>query len=1039
MNSGLRNSALRGLRNIGLALLVSTPAWAQTATGTLSGRVIDRQSQRPMVAVTVRVVGSQRGAQTDESGVYRIVNVPVGNVIIAANRIGYGPSSRQVAVDANRTTTVDFALSPAATALDQVVITATGQSERKRESGNSTATIDSSLVNMSTVSTFSDLLSSRAAGVVVQTNSGQVGSSSRVRIRGSHSLSLSNEPLLIIDGVRADNTPNSAAIGTGGQVPSRLNDLNPEEIESVEIIKGPAAAALYGTAASNGVIQVTMKKGRAGKTKWDGFSEYTNESDQNDYPLQYRSFGHTAANALVTNCSLQQRIKLATDASRCVAVDSTVTNSPLELTHAITDGAAKKAGLSLAGGSESSTYFLSGEYTHERGTIEINQYNKMNLRTNLRSQLAKNLDAQVSIGYVNSDLREPQNDNNIIGVVSGALLGKGVDCGPYGLNAAGNNAKYPLCGPDTTSRGYFNSQPPQAIWNINTRQQIKRLTGGVNLNYTPLSWLSINSTLGADVNNRTDNEVVPAGIVLVSQNTIDGSRSVFDGLIYNYTAGVNGTAKYEATPELKFTATLGTQYTDVFFHRTDAQGFKLLGGTGSLAGTSARFAVGEQTQDVLTRGYLGSGQVAWRDRMFLTLGVRTDKNSAFGANFERVYYPAVSGSYVISEESFFPKIDMLSSLRLRASRGSSGQNPGYLAAEQSFSPVAVVINQVDVPAFTLNGAGNPELKPEKSTETEFGFDLGLFRDRLSFEYTHYSIFTKDELVSVPIAPSVGLSATRFQNLGEVHNWGHEALMRATLLDNDNIGFDLTVNGSWNSNKLITLGLDAQGTPIPDIVLGSNSSQIFHPGLPLGSYYQHAITGVTDLNGDGLISCPGGRGSATCEVTVSDSNAYLGNFLPTNEISISPSLTLGKSIRVTATIDHRGGQKLFNLTHYFRGPSQVLAKEVELPDATNLDAQAATIAALFPAPYTTVAGFIENASFTKLREVAVTLSLPQRFAGQLRASSASLTLAGRNLKTWTNYTGLDPELNENAGAGFSTDDFLTLPPVRMLSARLSLSF
>jgi hypothetical protein len=173
--------------------------------------------------------------------------------------------------------------------------------------------------------------------------------------------------------------------------------------------------------------------------------------------------------------------------------------------------------------------------------------------------------------------------------------------------------------------------------------------------------------------------------------------------------------------------------------------------------------------------------------------------------------------------------------------------------------------------------------------------------------------------------------------------------------------------------------------------------------------------------------------------VSDSNAYLGNFLPSNEISVSPSLTLGKSIRVTATIDHRGGQKLFNLTHYFRGPSQVLAKEVELPDATNLDAQGATIAALFPAPYTTVAGFVENASFTKLREVAVTLTLPQRFAGQLRASSASLTLAGRNLKTWTNYTGLDPELNENSGAGFSTDDFLTLPPVRMLSARLSLSF
>ncbi len=1015
------------------ALALAAPLAAQTSTGTVSGRVIDRQTSRPIASAQVRVTGSTRGASTDESGVYRITGMPAGNATIVAQRIGYAPISRTVTVAATGTTTVDFALTISATTLDQVVITATGQSERKRESGVSTSTIDSSQVNKAAVSTFADVLSSRSPGVVVQQAAGESGAGARIRIRGSNSISLSNDPLVIVDGIRVDNSAGSTAIGTGGQQPSRFNDINPEEIENIEIIKGPAAAALYGTAAANGVIQITTKKGRAGKTKWDGFSEYGRLHDVNKYPSNYRSFGRRADGTLVTNCSRAARVSLA--ATKCVSVDSTISNNPLSVAGMESDGNRRIAGLSAAGGSDVATYFLSGEYQKEQNVIQVNGQQRLNIRTNVRGQLAKSLDAQISIGYTNSDLRRPQNDNNAFGVVSGALLGKAADCGPNGLNL-----QHPtICGADTVSRGYFNGNlDPKAFYNINTRQNVQRITGGLTSNWTPLNWLSFNGTLGADVDNRNDNETLQPAVLAYSQNTLDGYRNVYRAQVYNYTAALNGQAVYEFRPTLKFTSTLGSAYTDVYFARTDATGAKLLAGTSSLGGTNARFAVGEQTSDVRTLGFIGREQLAWRDRVFLTAGVRTDRNSAFGTNYPRIYYPSLSGSWVVSEENFFPKIQAISSLRVRAALGSAGQNPGYLAAEQTFSPVAVVAAGTDFAGFTVGGAGNPNLRPEKSTEAEGGFDLGLFKDRVSVEYTHYNKITKDALVNVNLAPSLGTSPNRFQNLGKVRNYGDEALLRMSVLDRSNLKFDFTVNGSWNTNHLDNLGVDANGIPIPPIFF-NNGNQTFKTGYALGAYFTKPILSYADKNGDGLIGCPTGPGTPDCEVTLGDSAGFRGNPFPAAEISFSPSLSIGSAIRVMATLDRRSGQKLLNLTNYFRDISIGNGEGTQNPSASNLQRQAAATAASFSGSNFTYDGYIESSAFTKLREVAVTLSLPQRLAARAGAGSASLTFAGRNLKTWSKYSGIDPELNSNAQAQFTTTDFLTAPQVRYFTARLALSF
>jgi TonB-linked SusC/RagA family outer membrane protein len=1011
-----------------MVLAFATPALAQS-TGTITGRVTDRVSSRPLANVQVHILGSNRGAVTDDSGSYRVINIPTGTAQVAVQRLGYAPQARSVTITTG-TTTVDFTMVAAVTTLDAITVTATGQTERKRENGAPTATIDSGSLNKAVISTLSDALSSRVAGVVVQQAAGETGAGARIRIRGSNSISLSNDPLLIIDGIRADNSSQSSAQGTGGQLPSRFNDINPEEIEDIEIIKGPAAAALYGTAAANGVIQITTKKGRAGRTRWDAFGETGNLHDINDYPLNLRAYGHTATNALVTNCNLARRTSGASNA--CVAVDSTASNNPLKASGIEGDGNRRLMGLSAAGGSDLAAYFVSGEYQKEQNVIELNGQQRLNIRTNLRSQLAKSLDMQLSVGYINSDLRRPQNDNNSFGVVSGSLLGKAADCSPIGAK------QHPgLCsgGADTVSHGYFNpGLSPRDFFNINTRQEVQRIIGGLTSNWTPTNWLAVNGTIGADIDHRNDNETLPPNVLNVDQDHLDGYRSIDRAIVNNYTSGVNASASYDYSTRFKFVSTIGTQFTDVGFTRTDAFGAKLLAGTNSLAGTTARFAVSETNSDVKTLGFLARQQLAFADRVFLTGAVRTDRNSAFGSQFNRVYYPSLSASWVISDESYFPKLGSISSLRLRAASGTSGQNPGYLAAEQFYNPVAVAVHGTDVPAFTVGGVGNSNLQPEKSIETEGGFDLGMFSDRVNVEYTHYNKITKDALVNVNLAPSLGSATNQFKNLGRVRNYGDELVVRAAMIDRDAFKADITVNGSWTTNRLETLGKDENNVPIPQFTGGFDDTQIFKPGLPLGAYYIRGIS-YNDANHDGMIACPNGVGETGCEVTVADSASFQGTPFPKVELNITPSISLGKFARVTATFDHRGGQKIYNLTGVYRNAIFLNGSAVQAPNASNLAQQAAAQAAASGFN----GGYIEDASFTKLREVTLTLTLPQRFAAQAHASSATLTFAGRNLKTWTNYTGLDPELNAGAQSNFTTTDFLTAPQVRYFTARIALGF
>jgi len=1033
---------LRLTLTLGLILL---PAAAQAQGATVTGRVVDRATSRPLSDVQVFVAGTPRGSRTAEDGRYSIIGVPAGAVQIRVIRIGYEAQTRTINVTAGATQTVDFSLTATATTLDQVVVSVTGQSERRCESGVSTAKIDTSKVNMASVQNFSDVLSSRAPGVVVQQAGGTTGGSSRIRIRGSNSINLSNDPLLLIDGVRVNNNPNSTAIGVGGQTPSRFNDIDPEDIESVEVIKGPAAAALYGTAASNGVIQVTTKRGKSGRPRWQVNSEYGTVRQSGNYPNNYRQIGTNTSGTRSTDCNLDNQVR-----GVCVPKpDSLLSILPLALASPFRDGWREQYGTNVSGGSDVAQYYSGGDFEREEGVYPINWLQKANVRANINAQMRPNLQLSVNGGYTGSRLRLPQNDNDVLGLISGSLIGKAFDCHSTAQTLAGLPPNDIVCGADTSSRGYRNvNHPGPRLFNIDTRQNVERLIGSTQANWQPMSWLSVIGVGGMDLLERYDQETLPAGAVTIFNP--EGYRQQNRAEIRTYSANTSATATTGLTSTLRSVFTLGAQWNREAFNRTDAFGDALTPGTRSLNGTIALFSVGESNSDVITLGYIASERLEWRDKVFLSAGLREDKNSNFGVNLPFVKYPSAQLSWVVGEEPFFPKQSFIPSLRLRAAYGESGQRPDFRQADKFFSPVAVSIQGNETPGVTLGGAGNVNLKPERTKEYEFGLDMGLFGDLMNVEFTRYSKQTHDALIGRVLAPSLGATNTQLVNLGRVDNKGYEYLIDLQPVTQDNFKFDVSFNGSVNDNKLVDLGCTIVAgvcTPITPIIFGlGGATQRHQNGYPLGGYWDFKLVSFADKNGDGIISrvnCPtyGGVpnpqivGGPACEVVLSDTAVYLGNPLGRTELSITPNVTLFKWLNVRALFDHRGGLTLNNSTEFFRcSASGALCKGIETKTAT-LEEQAKAIATRMGSR----GAYFEKADFWKLRELSFTLNMPQSFASRLHAGNASITLAGRNLKTWTDYTGLDPELNTSSASNFNTADFLTQPPTKYWIGRLNLTF
>lgn len=991
---------------------------AQQGTGAIVGRITDSSSKAPVPAVQLQIVGTGRGTMAADDGRFTIQLVPAGTLQVRVTRIGYAAQTRTITLSASATDTVDFALVPTQVTLDQVVITPTGETERERQTGNSVSVITTDSVPKAAVATFSELITGQAPGVDVQDASGTVGGGSRIRIRGSNSISLDNTPLLVIDGVYADNNPQSfpsvLGFGVGGQGPSRLDDLDPDEIQSIEVLKGPAATALYGTAGANGVLLVTTKHGAVGRTQWTAHADYGPQTNYVHFPTNYDDIGITKGGQAFDHCTLYaQATGLCTPTKQ-------INFNPLEdpATTPFVTGSRTLAGASVSGGTQALRYYVSGDYDNDHGVYVNNFGTNNNARANLAGSLGAKVDFGVNIGYTQGRAQLPENDNNFYSPILNGVLGSAEDT--PNLN------------------GYYVFTPAQ-LNQIIYAQSIDRWIGSSTATWRALSWLNVTGVAGIDEENRNDFELTPANdIALFGPLTYSGSASGSPQTQYIYTTQLTATANYGITQDLHATSSLGSQYSNTITHATLGFGYGLLPGTTSLAGLTTQFGAGALDDQIVTLGYYGQQQFAWRDRVFVTGSLRADNNSAFGRNLGYQVYPGVSGSWVIGEEPWFPKTDAVNSLRLRAAFGFSGQHPGFLQAQTFYNSIAYHVPETDAEAsgVTIGGLGNPNLEPERTGEFEGGFDVGFWHGRVQVEATGYAKDTRNALILAPYAPSIGGITTgpttfgtsnRYLNLGEVTNRGFELGINSTIINLRDIEFDLNLSSSFNKNKVITLGPGITPILFGLTTAGGGSSQLITPGYPLAGFWQPSVT-YSDANHDGIIE--------PNEVQIG-APRYLGSPIPEQEVSVGPSIVIFRNVRIRALFDNHAVVASYNSTENARCTLTATSQNCAAlynPHAP-LWEQARNIADLDGSD----AGFIEDASFWKWRELAVTYSAPESWARFARARALSFTIGGHNLKTWTKFTGLDPETTFNGADNYTNTNFFTQPLLEYWTGRIDISF
>ena len=1022
---------------MGLLALLPQVAGAQGATGTVTGTVTDRTTRQPVADANVLVTGTTLGGRTGANGSYRIGGVPAGTVQLRTARIGYAPDTRTVTVGAGLTASVDFLVSVSAVQLDAVVTSAvTGEAQRKREVGANVGNIAVSEIAKGPITKFTDVLTGRTAGVTLQGTTGTTGTSQRIRIRGANSLSLSNEPLVFIDGNQVSNSI-GLSNGVGGQAASRLNDINSDDIENIEVLKGPAASALYGTAAANGVLLITTKRGRSGKPQWSSYVETGSLKDVTDYQSNYYPYRlatpgaplqtstgafNTAARPACFNYNLAAG--LCTRDS--VAVFNTLTDAA---TTPFTTGNLQKYGVSLSGGTEQIRYYLAADKQDERGVIDYNTLDKLGFRANLNANVGSKLDVAISSGYVNSDAAFNSNDNSIFSPLINGLAGSAFFF--PALTSGRDSGK-------VNPRNYRQFTPAN-LEDYISFQNIDRFTIGAISNYRPLSWLRANGNVGLDYINRHDFRTLQPNRLPIAQSFVIGNRSSVRSNTYLITASTSLAGKFDLRSNLVSTTTVGGGYNRNLFETTSGSGAGIVEGTRNLGATSSLFAVDEGFSEIISVGGFARQELALNDRVFLAASVRGDDNSAFGTDFGFIYYPAASASWVLSEEPWFKKPNFLSNLRVRAAYGRSGLRPDFRDAVTFFSPVSVTVAGAEQSAVTLSSTGNIDLKPERTDEVEFGADFGFFNNRVSLEATRYNKRSRDALISRPLPPSLGLTGSQFDNLGSVRNRGTELSLDTRILEAENFGLNVRLTATQLDNEIEELGMTAAGDTLPDIVF-NRGNQRHQRGRPAGAFFQRPVT-FSDANGDGVLS--------RAEVTLGDAAVYLGNALPTYTRAASIDLRLFKILRLSTLFEARGGNQQLNFSESFRCTQGVSfgdrgCSATGNPNAS-LDEQAAFIAARFggAAPSlagTSQAGYVSDGDFVKWREASITIEPPASWLSFLPNNrGVSVTFAGRNLKTFTDYPGLDPEIVEAAATSFNQSEFNTQPPVRYYTLRFNLNF
>ncbi|HEU6453750.1 MAG TPA: SusC/RagA family TonB-linked outer membrane protein [Gemmatimonadaceae bacterium] len=991
-----------------LAALGALPARAAAqGEGTITGRVVDAATGQPVPTAQINIVGTTLGALTNDNGTFTVPRVPAGAVNVRAARIGYRPATKPATVTASDTVTVSFQLSATSVQLDQVVVTGTAGNQVRRAQPAVVADVDvNDLVQHAPVTSVADVLQGRVAGVSLERSSGTSGTSQSIRIRGASSISLSNEPLIFIDGVRADsrnlttgrgNAGGCSGCDLGGQATSRLNDIDPSEIESIEIVKGPAAATLYGADASAGVIQIITKRGKinSGKLQQNVRLEY-DAIDPNYTPPD---------NYAACTASL-----VAPDSPNPLCaekeVGTIIHDNPLVREDVFRTGSMRGIGWSGHGGGSNYGYFAAANFSNEDGTLPNNSLDHKDGRFNFHFQPGSKVVIDAGYAGIWTKTKLPDQGNNPIGF-GGALISNPLTFG----------------GPNN---GWFGAHRDKAaISAIDNQIQNVRNTPTLEVRYTPTDWFSNRLTVGADISRSNTLRLIPKndlGSYLGLDNTgnVKETRYADDQYTFDYLGniktGLFGVRNWASD------VSFGVQIIDQKHEYVWADGIGLATNSAHSVSAAASQTGGQFLQEQHSVGYIGQWQVAWADRLYLQFGARIDQNSGFGENVKTFVLPKAGVSYVISEEPFWQQsLPWVSTLRLRAAYGTTGRAPTAGAAAQTYDACPYIAGGSESPGVCLLNPGNPDLRPEKGTEFEGGIDAGFLNDKFGAEVTYYRKTTTDLLLQRPAPPSSGYLQSPYDNIGKVLNEGLEVSLRAQLLDRESLGWDANLIFNTLHNELLSLGdIEPFGT-----------GQRYEAGQPLGAFWGYKVESIDVANNKAIVS---------------NDREFLGNLLPTFEGSFATTFTIHRNVRLSGHLAWKTGYKVNNNTQSFR--ERTVANALTRVDTTALPKEERLRRF---GPYFTEDGdpintsqvadpYVQDGDFLRLREVSLAFTIPDRYVTLFRASGATLTFAGQNLALWTKYPGPDPEIHSNIiTTQFDQSDFLTFPPTRRYVVKLSLQF
>lgn len=1002
-------------------LLISSQAYAQNRT--VTGLVTGKDDGQPLPGVSIRVNGSNAGTQTDGSGKYSL-NMPLGATSISFSFLGY--ASRTIQIGSQ--TVINLILSPTANTLNEVIVSSGfGIRQSKKDVTGSTVSISGKEIEDLPMQSFDKALQGRLAGVQVSSNSGIPGAAIDVRIRGVASFSTSSaalSPLYVIDNVQV----NSGDLTRGTTTSNALASLNPDDIESITILKDASASAIYGSQAANGVVVITTKRGKSGITQFNA-----------NY---YTGYNSNIKNIPLLNGPEYVQLSLEAYANRYGVASTQYTNyyntyvTPFGGISGVPtykwfdevsqNGIGSNYELNARGGSEKTQFYIGSNYNKQGGQVIGTNFSRGSLKLNLDHQPSKKVEINTSINLATISQR----------TTSGA--GAFANISRTGQLQAPNNPIY-------NSDGSYNINLPGAYDQYNVLQlaefnkntnSTKQLTGNTAVRYYILPSLSVRTSFGLDYYNADENSY---------QDPRFGDGKATNGDVTGYnTQNINfqndETLTYNKTfaSAHNLTAIIGFNYRSVVRKTltAESQNFPLYFFTQISSGATPISALGTFT-NYRALGYFAKFDYNFKQKYYLSGTARYDGSSKFGTNNIFGWFPAGAVSYRISQEPFFKNVTFVNDLKIRASYGITGSQGGLgdYDSKSLYAKSGDYVNTGSLSSGLVNTLGNPFLQWEKSSTTDIATEFTLLNSRLSGSLGVYRKLTSQTLTSVSLPFTTGFSTIN-QNAGKIRNQGYEVQLSSINIDTH--GFKWTTDGniSYNQNRI---------TELPNNQTILNGDYTYTLNKPINQFYSYRSAGVNPA--DGRAMWYDGNGNITYSVNAATDRTYIGDRNPRYIGGLGNNFSY-KGFTLTAFFQFSLGNYALNSDRTFFERSGSTVDRNQYADNLRRWTTPGQITDI-PKPYfggtvlniggitansqyLTSDRFIEDASYIRLKNVSLSYDLPRAWLNKAKFRSVKVYVQGVNLATITKYRGVDPET-------LLTGDFGSYPQYKNVTAGINVGF